>query len=218
LGTGPVYPNNRDYVLASWYFVYAYIVLLISSELLLLKLAAHSFFSSSLGTWSSQPSPIFLLYLICVGCVCSVGCLDPENFKEFKLVEKRQLSHNVAKFKFALPTPTSVLGLPIGQHISCRFGLFVTTFESGFERHSRYSEFLSVLLCLPPNCSRGQDASGEEVIKPYTPTTLDSDVGSFELVIKVSFQSDDPPFFSFPSHSIVSPVVLCIFRDECNYL
>uniref|UniRef100_A0A0E0L425 cytochrome-b5 reductase n=1 Tax=Oryza punctata TaxID=4537 RepID=A0A0E0L425_ORYPU len=48
------------------------------------------------------------------------GCLDPENFKEFKLVEKRQISHNVAKFRFALPTPTSVLGLPIGQHISCR--------------------------------------------------------------------------------------------------
>ncbi|AQK86835.1 ferric-chelate reductase (NADH)2 [Zea mays] len=92
------------------------------------------------------------------------GCLDPENFKEFKLVEKRQLSHNVAKFKFALPTPTSVLGLPIGQHISCR----------------------------------GQDASGEEVIKPYTPTTLDSDVGSFELVIKV--------------------IVLCIFGHRCNYL
>ncbi|CAD6333451.1 unnamed protein product [Miscanthus lutarioriparius] len=79
------------------------------------------------------------------------GCLDPENFKEFKLVEKRQLSHNVAKFKFALPTPTSALGLPIGQHISCR----------------------------------GQDAAGEEVIKPYTPTTLDSDLGSFELVIKM---------------------------------
>ncbi|XP_062207230.1 NADH--cytochrome b5 reductase 1-like [Phragmites australis] len=79
------------------------------------------------------------------------GCLHPENFKEFKLVEKKQISHNVAKFKFALPTPTSVLGLPIGQHISCR----------------------------------GQDATGEEVIKPYTPTTLDSDIGYFELVIKM---------------------------------
>ncbi|KAL6614289.1 hypothetical protein ACP70R_036559 [Stipagrostis hirtigluma subsp. patula] len=79
------------------------------------------------------------------------GCLDPENFKEFKLVEKKQISHNVAKFKFALPTQTSVLGLPIGQHISCR----------------------------------GQDAAGEEVIKPYTPTTLDSDLGYFELVIKM---------------------------------
>ncbi|KAK4415362.1 NADH--cytochrome reductase 1 [Sesamum alatum] len=78
-------------------------------------------------------------------------CLDPENFKEFKLVKKTQLSHNVAKFKFALPTPTSVLGLPIGQHISCK----------------------------------GRDSQGEEVIKPYTPTTLDSDVGYFELVIKM---------------------------------
>ncbi|WOL06806.1 NADH--cytochrome b5 reductase 1 [Canna indica] len=81
----------------------------------------------------------------------SKGCLDPENFKDFKLVEKRQLSHNVAKFRFALPSPTSVLGLPIGQHISCR----------------------------------GTDSAGEEVIKPYTPTTLDSDIGYFELVIKM---------------------------------
>uniref|UniRef100_A0A0D9WHY7 NADH-cytochrome b5 reductase n=1 Tax=Leersia perrieri TaxID=77586 RepID=A0A0D9WHY7_9ORYZ len=79
------------------------------------------------------------------------GCLDPENFKEFKLVEKRQISHNVVKFRFVLPTLTSALGLPIGQHISCR----------------------------------GQDAAGEEVIKPYTPTTLDSDLGRFELVIKM---------------------------------
>ncbi|KMZ62622.1 NADH:cytochrome b5 reductase [Zostera marina] len=79
------------------------------------------------------------------------GSLDPENFNKFKLVEKKQLSHNVAKFRFALPTPTSILGLPIGQHMSCR----------------------------------GTDGAGEEVTKPYTPTTLDSDVGYFELVIKM---------------------------------
>ncbi|KAE8660052.1 NADH--cytochrome b5 reductase 1 [Hibiscus syriacus] len=87
------------------------------------------------------------------------GCLDPENFKDFKLVKRQQLSHNVAKFTFELPTPTSVLGLPIGQHISCR----------------------------------GKDSQGEEVIKPYTPTTLDSDVGRFELVIKdvTPFQRDE---------------------------
>ncbi|XWS28454.1 hypothetical protein CRYUN_Cryun25bG0070400 [Craigia yunnanensis] len=79
------------------------------------------------------------------------GCLDPEDFKEFKLVKRTQLSHNVAKFKFALPTPTSVLGLPIGQHISCR----------------------------------GKDQHGDDVFKAYTPTTLDSDLGYFELVIKM---------------------------------
>jgi hypothetical protein len=54
--------------------------------------------------------------------------LDAENFKEFKLVQKNQISHNVAKFKFALPAPTSVLGLPIGQHISCRFGHILVSF------------------------------------------------------------------------------------------
>ncbi|KAK2640970.1 hypothetical protein Ddye_022733 [Dipteronia dyeriana] len=79
------------------------------------------------------------------------GCLDPESFKEFKLVKRVQLSHNVAKFTFALPTPSSILGLPIGQHMSCR----------------------------------GIDSLGEEVIKAYTPTTLDSDIGYFELVIKM---------------------------------
>ncbi|KAF6176035.1 hypothetical protein GIB67_041899 [Kingdonia uniflora] len=82
------------------------------------------------------------------------GSLDPEKFQDFKLVKRTQLSHNVAKFRFALPTPTSILGLPIGQHMSCR----------------------------------GKDSIGEEVIKPYTPTTLDSDVGYFELVIKGRFK------------------------------
>ncbi|KAL4027301.1 hypothetical protein IC575_010462 [Cucumis melo] len=81
----------------------------------------------------------------------SKGCLDPDNFKEFKLVKRTQLSHNVAKFRFSLPTPTSILGLPIGQHMSCR----------------------------------GKDSQGEDVVKPYTPTTLDTDVGYFELVIKM---------------------------------
>ncbi|WCJ41555.1 NADH:cytochrome B5 reductase 1 [Euphorbia peplus] len=79
------------------------------------------------------------------------ACLDPENFKKFKLVKRTQLSPNVAKFRFALPSPTSELGLPIGQHISCR----------------------------------GIDSVGGEVVRPYTPTTLDSDLGYFELVIKM---------------------------------
>ena len=66
-----------------------------------------------------------MLHSICIFSIIDVchniGCLDPENFKEFKLVKRTELSHNVAKFRFSLPTPTSVLGLPIGQHMSCRF-------------------------------------------------------------------------------------------------
>ncbi|ESW05536.1 hypothetical protein PHAVU_011G187800 [Phaseolus vulgaris] len=79
------------------------------------------------------------------------GCLDPENFKEFKLIKKTQLSHNAARFRFALPTPSSILGLPVGKNILVR----------------------------------GIDSEGEEVKRSYTPITLDSDVGYFELVVKM---------------------------------
>ncbi|KAF7836302.1 NADH--cytochrome b5 reductase 1-like [Senna tora] len=78
-------------------------------------------------------------------------CLDPQSFREFKLVKKTEISHNSARFRFALPKPSSVLGLPVGKHIQCR----------------------------------GKDSQGEEVIRSYTPITLDSDVGYFELVIKM---------------------------------
>ncbi|KAJ4720503.1 NADH-cytochrome b5 reductase [Melia azedarach] len=79
------------------------------------------------------------------------GCLDPEKFKEFKLVKRTKLSHNVARFRFVLPKPNSALGLPVGQHVVCR----------------------------------GKDSEGKEVIRPYTPITLDSDLGYFELVVKM---------------------------------
>ncbi|KAB1225499.1 NADH--cytochrome b5 reductase 1 [Morella rubra] len=79
------------------------------------------------------------------------GCLNPEKFIEFKLVKKTQISPNTARFRFALPTPTSVLGLPVGKYVKCR----------------------------------GKDSEGQEVIRPYTPITLDSDVGYFELVVKM---------------------------------
>ncbi|KAB2569289.1 NADH-cytochrome b5 reductase 1 [Lasiodiplodia theobromae] len=44
--------------------------------------------------------------------------LKPDVFQEFELKEKTILSHNTAIYRFALPRPTDVLGLPIGQHIS----------------------------------------------------------------------------------------------------
>ncbi|KAJ6892699.1 NADH--cytochrome b5 reductase 1-like [Populus alba x Populus x berolinensis] len=40
------------------------------------------------------------------------SCLDPQKFKEFKLIKKTQISPDVARFRFSLPTTKSVLGLP----------------------------------------------------------------------------------------------------------
>ncbi|CAL1535563.1 unnamed protein product, partial [Lymnaea stagnalis] len=34
-----------------------------------------------------------------------------------KLIDKENISHDTRKFRFALPTPDHILGLPIGQHI-----------------------------------------------------------------------------------------------------
>ncbi|KAI6005220.1 NADH-cytochrome b5 reductase [Pisolithus orientalis] len=44
--------------------------------------------------------------------------LDPKVWQEFTLKEKIIVSPNTAVYRFALPRPEDVLGLPIGQHIS----------------------------------------------------------------------------------------------------
>ncbi|KAH9835620.1 NADH-cytochrome b5 reductase [Rhodofomes roseus] len=44
--------------------------------------------------------------------------LDSTKWQEFPLKEKIQISPNTAIYRFALPQPDDVLGLPIGQHIS----------------------------------------------------------------------------------------------------
>ncbi|PWN43068.1 ferredoxin reductase-like protein [Ceraceosorus guamensis] len=65
-----------------------------------------------------------------VGLVASVGflvfinsgkakpVLNPTEWQTFKLTEKRQLSENTALYRFRLPSDNSILGLPIGQHVS----------------------------------------------------------------------------------------------------
>lgn len=44
--------------------------------------------------------------------------LIANEFQNFVLKEKKEISHNVCIYRFALPRPTDILGLPIGQHIS----------------------------------------------------------------------------------------------------
>ena len=69
--------------------------------------------------------------------------------------------------------------------------------------------------------NRGKDSQGEEVIKPYTPTTLDSDVGHFELVLKVCVTIS----FLYPMFFILFPVIYfclslirCIHKEGCHII
>jgi cytochrome-b5 reductase len=54
-------------------------------------------------------------------------------------------------YRFALPSPSDVLGLPIGQHISVQAVI-----------------------------------NGKEIMRSYTPTSSDDDLGHFDLMIKVN--------------------------------
>lgn len=80
--------------------------------------------------------------------------LKPDVFQEFELKEKTVISHNVAIYRFNLPTPTSILGLPIGQHIS-----------------------IGAAIAQP-------DGSTKEIVRSYTPISGDHQPGYFDLLIK----------------------------------
>ncbi|PSS28161.1 hypothetical protein M430DRAFT_132397 [Amorphotheca resinae ATCC 22711] len=80
--------------------------------------------------------------------------LKPTEFQEFELTEKTVISHNVAIYRFKLPSPTAVLGLPIGQHIS-------------------------IAATLPQ-----PDGTSKEIVRSYTPISGDHQPGYFDLLIK----------------------------------
>lgn len=48
------------------------------------------------------------------------GWLDPSTYHALPLTEKELIAPNVYRLVFALPLPTTVLGLPIGQHLSIK--------------------------------------------------------------------------------------------------
>jgi nitrate reductase (NAD(P)H) len=43
--------------------------------------------------------------------------LNPKKRLAFPLIEKHELSHNVRRFRFGLPSPAHRLGLPVGKHV-----------------------------------------------------------------------------------------------------
>ena len=81
-----------------------------------------------------------------------------QEFQDFELTEKTILSHNTAIYRFALPTPTSILGLPIGQHIS-------------------------IAATLPQTLADGTTVQ-KEIVRSYTPISGDHQPGFFDLLIK----------------------------------
>lgn len=44
-----------------------------------------------------------------------------EEWRHFKLIDKKELSKDVRLFRFALPSDDHIIGLPVGQHISLKY-------------------------------------------------------------------------------------------------
>lgn len=80
--------------------------------------------------------------------------LKPNQFQNLELQEKTILSHNTAIYRFKLPEPTNILGLPIGQHISIGANL------------------------------EQPDGNFKEIVRSYTPVSGDHQPGYIDLLIK----------------------------------
>lgn len=46
-----------------------------------------------------------------------ITLLDPSEKYKLRLIDKEVISHDTRKFRFALPSPEHILGLPVGKHV-----------------------------------------------------------------------------------------------------
>lgn len=104
----------------------------------------------------SQPNMLstLQLYANTPSCTEPKKVLKPDVFQEFELKEKTVISHNVAIYRFNLPSANSILGLPIGQHISIGAAI------------------------------EQPDGSSKDIVRSYTPISGDHQPGYFDLLIK----------------------------------
>ncbi|KAK2020447.1 oxidoreductase NAD-binding domain-containing protein, partial [Colletotrichum zoysiae] len=93
------------------------------------------------------------------------GWLDPVSYHPLPLVEKTLLAPNVYRFVFELPTPTTVLGLPIGQHVSIKAevdGKSVSRSYTPTSNNSDLGRLELVVRCYPDGLLTGRYLAGLE--------------------------------------------------------
>ena len=84
-----------------------------------------------------------------------------------KLIEKQNLSHDTRRFRFALPTKDSVLGLPVGKYFKVYCPNRVGKVKGQW------------------NAREDPETGKEEIQRKYTPISSDNDQGYVDLVIKI---------------------------------
>jgi len=64
---------------------------------------------------------LLLIFVICFFPRKQIALWPGMPWTKLKLIEKVNVTHNTRRFKIALQTPNTVLGLPIGKHFNLRF-------------------------------------------------------------------------------------------------
>ncbi|KAJ3941605.1 uncharacterized protein N0V96_008318 [Colletotrichum fioriniae] len=94
------------------------------------------------------------------------GWLDPVSYHPLPLVEKTLLAPNVYRFVFELPTPTTVLGLPIGQHVAIKAeidGKSVSRSYTPTSNNADLGKLELVIRCYPDGALTGKYLANLEV-------------------------------------------------------
>ncbi|TPX68488.1 hypothetical protein SpCBS45565_g02984 [Spizellomyces sp. 'palustris'] len=114
-----------------------------------------------------------------------VPTLSKTDWKEFALKEKIIISHNTAIYRFALPSPDAVLGLPIGQHIS------VSAEIDGKEIARSYT----------PTSSDDEKGHFDLLIKSYPTGNVSKFIGELKIGQKVRIRGPKG-FFKYESNCV----------------
>lgn len=120
------------------------------------------------GDFTSYPAHIPVSHLVAESSRPG-GVLKAQVYQKFPLVQKVELAKDIYRFVFQLPRTTSVLGLPIGQHVAIR-GYFKD--EEG-EHTVGFGRTKSGIL-----------TNNLQITRSYTPVSNNSDLGRLELVIR----------------------------------
>lgn len=94
------------------------------------------------------------------------GFLEPQQYQRLPLVQKDQLSSNVYRFVFGLPTANGVLGLPIGQHVAIKAevdGTMVTRSYTPTSNNIDLGRLELVVKCYPDGLLSGRYLAGLSV-------------------------------------------------------
>ncbi|THX15467.1 cytochrome b5 reductase-like protein [Aureobasidium pullulans] len=119
-----------------------------ASAAVLLWISRHFQQQHTLASWPAHYKPKTVAKPI----TQATGFLKPQEYQTLPLVKKDKLSKNTYRFVFKLPKTDSILGLPIGQHLSIRGnvdGKSVSRSYTPVSNNSDAGELRLVIKCYP---------------------------------------------------------------------